>query len=147
VGDWLISQDEMNAYYDALESSLASTGPAPTFEVRGQVELTFTPTEYTYTANFDLTFGVAGQEGTGASTGTVSGSWTAAAGVIVIDTTDSDLSVSVSVGGITFDGSELANGLLDQAPINEAPFDCSGPTLGLQTGEGTPRHTVTLTPA
>lgn len=147
VGDWVITEDEMNAYYDALEAALSGTGPAPTIDVAGQVLVTFTPTEYTYTGNFDLTLGVAGQEGTGASTGTVSGSWMPDGGVIVSETTDSNLSVSVTIAGITFDGSELANGLLDSSPINAAPFDCAGPTLDFLTGETTPRHTVMLTPA
>ena len=143
----MITQDEMNGYYDALEAALSANGPAPTLDLTGQVLLTFTPAEYIYTGNFDLTLGVAGQEGTGSSAGTVRGTWTAADGVIVSETTSTDLSVSVSIGGITFDGTELANGLLDDAPINAAPFDCDGPTLGFQTGEGTPRHSVTLTPA
>jgi hypothetical protein len=147
VGDWVITEEEMNAYYDALEVALAASGPAPTIAVAGQVLVTFTPTDYTYTANFDLTLGVAGQEGTGASTGNVTGSWTPVDGVIVTETTDSNLSVSVSIGGITLDGSELANGLLSDAPLNAAPFDCAGPTLDFLTGPATPRHTVTLTPA
>ncbi len=147
VGDWVITEDELNAYYDALEVGFSASGPAPTFDVAGQVLLTFTPTEYVYTGNFDLTLGIAGQEGTGTSTGTVSGTWTTADGVIVAETTETDLSVSVSIGGITLDGSELANGLLNDAPINAAPYDCAGPTLGFQTGDGSPRHTVTLTPA
>ena len=147
VGDWVITEAELNAYYDALEAALSASGPAPTFDIAGQALVTFTPADYTYTANFDLTLGVAGQEGTGASTGTVSGTWTPVDGVILAETTDSNLTVSVSIGGITFDGSELANGLLDSSPINAAPFDCAGPTLDFQTGEGTPRHSVTLTPA
>jgi hypothetical protein len=147
VGDWVITEDELNAYYDALEAGFSASGPAPTFDVSGQVLLTFTPTEYVYTGNFDLTLGIAGQEGTGTSTGTVGGTWTTADGVIVAETTKTDLSVSVSIGGVTFDGSELANGLLNDAPINAAPYDCDGPTLGFQTGDGSPRHTVTLTPA
>jgi hypothetical protein len=71
----------------------------------------------------------------------------AGASVIIAETTDSDLSVSISVGQITFDGDELANGLLDSSPINAAPFDCAGPTLDFQTGEGAPRRSVALTPA
>ena len=147
VGDWVITEAEMNAYYDALEATLSASGPAPTFDIAGQALVTFTPATYTYTADFDLTLGVSGQEGTGTSTGTVSGTWTPVDGVIVGETTDSDLTVSVSIGGITFDGTELANGLLDSSPINAAPFDCAGPTLDFQTGAGTPRHSVTLTPA
>jgi len=147
VGDWVITEDELNAYYDALEAVLSASGPAPTFDIAGQVLLTFAPTDYTYTGDFELTLGVAGQEGTGTSTGTVSGPWSAVDGVIVSETADTNLSISVSIGGITLSGSELANGLLSDAPINAAPFDCAGPTLDFQTGEGTPRHTVTLTPA
>jgi hypothetical protein len=45
-------------------------------------------------------------------------------------------------------GSEFANGLLDSAPINDAAFDCAGPTISFQTSEvGGPGHDVLLTPA
>lgn len=148
VGEWVITEAEMNAYYDALEAALAAeAGTAPTIDVSGEVRLQFTPTEYTYTGNFDLTLAVAGQEGTGSSAGVVTGTWSDADGVIVTELAESSLTVSVSIGGITLDGSDLANGLLNDLPINAAPYDCDGPSLEFQTGIGTPRHTVTLTPA
>lgn len=148
VGDWVVTEAEMNAYYDALEAALAAeSGAAPTIDVSGDVGIRFTPTEYTYTGNFDLTLAVAGQEGTGSSAGVVTGTWSGADGVIVTELTESSLTVSVSIGGITLDGSDLANGLLNDLPINAAPYDCDGPSIDFQTGIGTPRHTVTLTPA
>lgn len=148
VGDWIITEAEMNAYYDALEAALAAeAGTSPTIDVAGNVGLQFTPTDYTYTGNFDLTLAVAGQEGNGTSTGTVAGTWSGDDGVIVTELGESDLTVSVSIGGITLDGSDLANGLLNDLPINAAPYDCEGPSLEFRTGAGTPRHTVTLTPA
>ena len=147
IGDWVITQDEMNAYYDALEASLSLAGPAPVFEITGQTLLTMTPTEYVYTGDFDLTLDIAGQNGTGTSAGTVTGTWSETDGIITTELGESNLSVSVTVGGLTLDGSELANGLLNGLPINAAPYDCAGPTIDFQVGEGAPRHPVKLTPA
>ena len=137
----------MNAYYDSIEVSFPE-GPSPTFDIAGNVLLTFTETEYIYVADFDLTLEVAGQSGTGDTGGTVSGTWDVVDGLVVTTLGESDLNVVVSIGGVTLTGSEFANGLLDSAPINNAAFDCAGPTISFQTSElGGPGHDVLLTPA
>lgn len=54
----------------------------------------------------------------------------------------------VNIAGVILSGSDFANGILDSAPINGAPFDCAGPTIGFQVGDPAgPRHDVLLTPA
>ncbi len=148
VGDWVISQDEMNGYYDALEANLAVDGPSPDFDIVGNVLLSFGETDYTYVGDFDLTIDVAGQTGTGQTSGTVTGTWDVVDGLVVTTLGSSDLDVTITIAGVTLSGSDFANGILDSAPINGAPFDCAGPTIGFQLGapDG-PRHDVLLTPA
>ncbi|MEQ8439733.1 MAG: hypothetical protein RIB65_19740 [Ilumatobacter fluminis] len=146
VGNWVITQDEMNAFYDTLEATV----DAPLdITVSGQTLLDLTADTYLYTANFDLTVDVAGQSGTGQSTGTVSGTYSAVDGVIVTTLGSSDLNVIISVMGQTIDGSSMANGWLTAAPINDSPYDCSGPTpvIMFETADPGVRHPVTLTPA
>ncbi len=151
IGEWVVTEAEMNGYYDALEATLGVAGPAPTFEITGQSLLTFTATEYMYDADFTLLLDVVGQEGTGDATGTVTGEYTVVGDRIDAQITSSDLDVVVNVGGVTLSGSELANGLLNTAPINRAPVSCDGPTIGFALGDPEDpeslRHDVLLTPA
>ena len=147
IGEWIVTEDEMNAYYDSIEASFPD-GPAPAFDIVGNVLLTFTETDYIYVADFDLALDIAGQSGTGDTRGTVSGTWEVVDGLVVTTLGSSDLALVVSIGGVTLSGSEFANGLLDSAPINDAGFDCDGPTISFQTSEiGGPGHDVLLTPA
>lgn len=83
VGDWVIGEDQMNAYYDALEATLAVDGPAPDFDIAGNALLSFGESDYTYTGDFDLTIDVAGQTGTGQTAGTVTGTWQVVDGLVV----------------------------------------------------------------
>ena len=148
IGDWVITQDEMNAYYDTVTAGIDAGGSEVDIDIVGQTFLTFTESEYVYTADFDLTLAVVGTTGTGVATGTVSGTWEATDGRVVTVLGANDLSVIVTVGGQTVDGSDVADGFLTSSPINDAPYDCAGPTLGFQAGStGEIRHDVTLTPA
>lgn len=148
IGDWVITEDELNAYYDAVTANIDTGGPPVDFEVAGQTSITFTENEYVYTGNFDLMLDIAGTTTTAVSTGTVSGTWEAVDGVLISTITENDLDIVATAGGVTIDGSQFADGLIASAPINEAPFDCAGPTLGFQAGDtGAVRHDVLLTPA
>lgn len=147
VGDWVITNAEMNGYYDALETTLPGGGVAIDI-TRGEVRLSFTDTDYVYTGDFDLTLDAAGQTGTGVTTGTVNGTWEVVDGRIQTTLGESNLDVSVTVAGITLNGSDVANGLLDSVPIVNSPFDCAEPTIGFLVDEPTDaRHDITLTPA
>jgi len=148
IGDWVITQAEMNGYYDVVTGGFGEGGPPVEIDIVGQTLLTFTETGYVYTADFDLTLAVAGTSGTGVSTGTVSGTWETDEGRLVTSLGESNLNVIIDVGGRTVDGSDIAGGFLASSPINDAPFDCAGPTLGFQADStGAVRHDVTLTPA
>ena len=148
IGDWVITQDELNAYLDTVTAGFGD-GPAPVeIDVVGQALLTFTASDYVYTADFDLTLVVAGITGTGVSTGTVSGTWKASDDRIVTELEENALDVIVTAAGQTRDASDLAGGFLTSSPVNEAPFDCAGPILRFQAdATGAVRHDVTLTPA
>lgn len=146
VGDWVITNEEMNAFYDAVVAAIGTPG----FEIdvtTGSVGLLMTADTYEYSTDFTIDVQVAGTGGTGKATGSVSGTWSAEAGIITSVTGSSDLDIVIDVGGVTTSGSDFGNGLLTDDPMNMAPFDCAGPTIGFETGADTPRHPVTLTPA
>jgi len=147
VGDWVVTQDEMNAYYSGMMSTL----DAPlTIGVVGSAPLSFNADgTYEWTPDFTLTVEVAGQRGTGVTGGAITGNWTAVDGVVTTASDVNALTASITVGGTTFDGADLANGLLNSSPINGVTYSCDGPTpvLDFQTGDPLVTVPVTLRPA
>ena len=147
VGDWKITDAELNSYNDVL-SAQAAAGADLSIDTTGEVLLSFTETDYRYVGNFELELRVGGQSGTGDATGSVDGTWAAADGIITAELGTSDLNIVVTVSGVTVDGSDMGNGILQANPINNAPFSCDGPTLMFQAGaDDAVRHPVLLTPA
>ena len=157
VGDWVITNAEMNAYYSALAAN-AGDGMVSFTVPTGQVFLTFTPDTYQYSSDFEIVVSVSGIDGTGTSTGTVSGTWEGSDGVVTTTLGESNLDVEITVagqvidlfgGGGSADGSGTVNSILESAPINDAPYSCAGPTPTIEflAGGAGQRHTVTLTPA
>jgi hypothetical protein len=145
-GSWIIDSEQLNSYYAALA---ADSGAGLTLGADGIVNVSFFDGEYQYAADFVLTLEVAGTSGTGVASGTVDGSYTVADGVITAETENSSLDITVTVSGVTMDGSELGNDLLTSSPINNAPFTCGaageGPTLMFQSGPSPDqRHPVVL---
>ena len=61
----------------------------------------------------------------------------------------SDIAVTVTVSGVTVDGTDLTNSFLADAPINSAPYECGaeGPVIQFSTGEGNPTVPMQLIPA
>jgi hypothetical protein len=147
VGDWKVADAELNSYYEALA---AGTGPETglSLSTTGEVLMSFTETSYEYIGDFDLMLSVGGVDGTGEATGSVDGTWVAEDGIILTELGSSDLNIVVTVSGVTIDGSDFGNGLVQANPLNNAPFTCDGPTLMFQSGpDDTTRHPVLLTPA
>lgn len=150
VGSWVITEEEMNAYYEVLAANL---GPADLdldlgfdMDIVGEVTLDLDGSDYEYVADFDVFLAVAGLEGEGTSSGSVSGTYTADGGVIATETVSSDLTVTIDVGGMPMDGGDLSNGLLTDLPISGGPYGCDGPTLSFQAGfDPSIRHDVVLT--
>jgi hypothetical protein len=147
VGDWVVTEEQMDAFYDGVMSTLE----APlTIDTVGSAPLSFAADgTYLWAPAFALTVEVAGASGTGDVTGTITGNWTAVDGVV---TTSSDLNalvVSLVVNGVPFEGADLANGLLNGSPVNGVTYSCDGPTpvLDFQTADPSVTVPVTLTPA
>ncbi|MFK8022995.1 MAG: hypothetical protein AB8G26_03435 [Ilumatobacter sp.] len=147
IGDWEIAGAEMNDYFDVVATGLSDGIPVD-FDIEGKTLLTLTASEYTYTADFDVSLEVAGATGLGGSSGSVSGSWEAIDGRIVTTPGSGDLELTVTIADVAVDIADMTNGLLSSAPINDARFDCDGPSISFQADEaGDVRHDVTLTPA
>lgn len=147
VGDWVVTEEQMDAFYSGLMSTLE----APlTIDTVGSAPLSFAADgTYEWAPGFTLTVEVAGATGSGEVGGAITGNWTAAEGVV---TTSSDLNalvVSITVNGVVFDGADLANGLLNSTPINGVTYSCDGPApvLDFKTADPSVTVPVTLTPA
>jgi hypothetical protein len=147
VGDWVVTEEQMDAYYAGLMSTLeAPLG----LDTAGSAPLSFAADgTYAWAPAFSLVVEVAGQSGTGEVAGTVSGDWMAADGVVVTSSDVEALTVSITVNGITFEGADLANGLLNTSPVNGVTYSCDGPTpvLDFQTADPELTVPVTLVPA
>lgn len=147
VGDWVVTEEQMDAFYSGLMSTLE----APlTIDTVGSAPLSFAADgTYEWAPGFTLTVEVAGASGSGEVGGAITGNWTATEGVV---TTASDLNalvVSITVNGVVFDGADLANGLLNSTPINGVTYSCDGPApvLDFKTADPSVTVPVTLTPA
>jgi hypothetical protein len=145
IGDWLITEAEMNKFYDALEGEV---GGGFEIDIEGDTGLSFTATDYVYAPNFTLalTFD-AGIDGTGSILGTISGDYAVADGIIGTSHNESNVAMSVNVGGVEMDGTDLFDDILAAHPFNEAPYVCAAGevVIDFSTGEG--RVPITLTPA
>lgn len=144
IGDWVLTQEQMQNFYDAL----ASETEGITFTAEGSAGLSFGATDYRWTPEFTLTLEVAGLEGEGITTGTLGGTYTASEGVITTILGDNNLSATLTIGGATQDGSDLLGAFVTSDPINDTPYDCTdpgAPVLQFETATG--RTPVVLTPA
>lgn len=142
VGDWFITEDQMDLYYDAIESEGVE------FDIDGGTGLSFTDTRYEYTPEFTLNLLItSGVSGEGTITGSISGDYSTEDGLITTEHDTNDTALVVTVSGVTIDGTGLFDDFLSSAPINSAPFECNDgvPTIMFEAGDS-PRVPVTLTP-
>ena len=146
VGDWVVTEDQMNAFYNGLMSTLE----APiSIVAAGSAPLSFAADgTYRWAPDFALTVEVAGQRGTGVTGGAITGDWSAAGGVVTTSSDINALAVAIEVNGVTFGGDDLVNGLLNSSPVNGVTYSCDGPTpvLDFQTGDPAVTVPVTLAP-
>lgn len=147
VGEWVVTEAEMDGFY----SGLMGTVDAPlTIDTTGSAPLTFAADgTYAWAPGFALVVEVAGQTGTGDVGGTITGDWSAADGIVTTASDVNALVVSISVNGVTFEGDDLANGLLNSSPVNGVTYSCDGPTpvIDFKTADPSVTVPVTLTPA
>ncbi len=133
VGDWYIAQDQMQAFYDAVNASNDVT-----FTVEGGTGLSFSESSYTYTPEFALALELSGLAGVGTIAGAISGDYTADESTITTSHEVSDVTLTVEVQGQVVDGTELFGSILSTAPINSSPYECGadGPIIQFDTGSG-----------
>jgi hypothetical protein len=147
IGNWVVTEEQMDAYY----AGLMSTMDAPlTMDTEGSAPLSFDADgTYAWAPDFALVVEVAGQGGTGDVGGTITGRWAAADGVVTTSSEVNALTVSIAVNEIVFDGADLANGMLNSSPVNGVTYSCDGPTpvLDFKTADDAVTVPVTLEPA
>jgi hypothetical protein len=147
VGEWVVTEEEMNKFYGAIEATI----DVPlTLEVEGSAPLTLSVDgTYRWDPEFTLVVEVAGTVGTGEASGDITGDWSATEGVLTTASDVNALEVFITVGGVTIEGDDIANGFLNSSPINGVTYACDGPAPVLDFNTGDPKVTVpiTLTPA
>lgn len=144
IGDWVLTQEQMQSFYDALGEETDGI----TFIAEGSAGLGFTATDYRWTPEFTLNFEVAGVMGQGITSGTLGGTYTASEGIITTTVGDNNLSATVTINGATQDGSDLLGAVISSDPINDTPYDCSDPDAPvLQFETATGRTPIVLTRA
>lgn len=145
IGDWRISEEQMQRFYDAVA---AEAGGGLEMTIDGDTGLSFTDVAYAYSPDFTLMLSFdAGVDGTGTITGSIRGDYEAAEGVIATSHNESDVSMTVDVGGFEMDGSELFGDILASHPFNEAPYECTADEVVIEFSTGDGRVPLTLTPA
>lgn len=135
VGDWFISEAELQKFYDTVNVSEA------TFTVRGDMGLSFSTDEYEFQPDFTFTLDVSGIEGVGEIVGLVQGSYTATEEILTTEYDNADqVEFIITVMGQEFDGKEINDSFLSMFAINEAPYECvdNALTLGYQDVTGQP---------
>ena len=145
IGDWYIAEDQMQNFYSAL----STTNDGLDISVEGGTGLSFTGDTYTYTPDFMIILEVSGTGGEGSITGAISGDYDASDTVITTSHEESSIAMTVTVGGVSIDGTDLTESFLNSAPINSAPYECGndGPVIQFSTGDGNPTVPIQLTPA
>lgn len=145
IGDWVVTEQQMDSFYAGLMSTLE----APlTIDTTGSAPLSFNADgTYAWAPDFGLSVEVSGASGVGVAGGTITGNWTAVDGVVTTSSEVNALTLSISVNGVEFDGTDVANGLLNSSPVNGVTYSCDGPVLDFKTSDPAVTVPVTLTPA
>lgn len=140
VGDWVITQEEMQGFYDAIggESDVAIT-------VEGSTSLDFTTSSYEYLPAFGIRMDVSGIEATGDVTGSVRGDYSVEGDVITTVNDVSDIALQVTAMGVPIDASAIGNEIISSHPINSVTYHCEDgePVIDFITASST--HAVRLT--
>ena len=144
VGEWVVTEAEMNAFYDAVE---ALVDQPIDFTITGETGLVFTDATYAWSPAFTLELEISGITGTGTAGGSITGTYTTDDGVLSTELGTSELTLTVEVAGQTIDGATLGNGFITSVPFVNSPYTCDGPTPVIEFETIDARHPVTLTPA
>ncbi|MDW3212591.1 MAG: hypothetical protein R8G01_01225 [Ilumatobacteraceae bacterium] len=145
IGSWVISDAELDAYFDVVAVNAAFES----IDNDGVIRLTFTETGFEWTNQYSLAMRVDGTGYESTSSGSFAGSYTEAGGVIAGSVERDDRG-----GSLTHDGQPVGDvgdlfvGINLARPMDSLAFSCDGPVLVLDAGPSAgARHTVRLTPA
>ena len=144
VGDWVVSDAELDAYYDVIEAGAAYEA----IDSNGVIRVSFTETGFTWTNDYRLAMTIADGDYEYVSTGSFSGSYTEANGVLAGTIERDD-----RLGTVTQDGKPVGDvgdlfvEIFLARPMDSMAFSCDGPVLMLEYGPPAgPRHALHLSP-
>ena len=135
VGEWYFSQDELQKFYDSVSEA---SGAGLVFTVAGDTGLSFDGARFEYTPDFSLSLDLAGTTGVGTIVGSISGPYTATDTMITADNDTVEVEYSYLLGGVEQDASALFAGIVENAPVNNAEYECTvdGPLVQFDNGYG-----------
>lgn len=144
IGDWYISQDELQVFYDSVSDA---TDGAVSFVADGDTTLSFDGAEFAYTPDLVLTISTPATEGVATLAGTISGEYAADQTTVATSNETVDVTYDYVVGGVTQDASVIFGNALLGSPINGGTYECTpaGPLISFDNGFG--RVPVQLVPA
>lgn len=138
IGDWRVAEDQMQAYYDAVNAEMLAQGMH--FDVSGSAGVIFRD-DATYAYKPEMILLVTPTAGAGATAtlgGSIEGTWSAEGRMITTAHDVNTLSMTVSVEGQTIDASDVTDEFIAMSPINQSRVDCTGalPTMEWPTASG-----------
>lgn len=67
--------------------------------------------------------------GSGVTSGSITGSYSADEGVLLTNNADSTVEMVLIINGMEWDTTELMEQFVERTPLNESPYDCQGDLL------------------
>lgn len=142
VGDWVLADDQMQAFYDQVNADLTEYGIV--YDPTGTAGLSFADDgTYAYTPNLTLAVDIAGLPAEATMSGTLAGQYTADATTVTTDHDTNGLTMDVTVDGVAMDGTPVTEQIL-ASPIASSAYDCSGDTPVVQFSTGPATVPLTL---
>jgi len=142
VGDWVLTDDQMQAYYDQVNADLAEY--AIVYDPTGGSGLSFAEDgTYAYTPALTLEVDIAGLPAQATLGGTLSGQYAVDGETLRTSNDTNELSMDVTVDGTAMDGTAVTEQVL-ASPITSAPYDCSGDTPVIHFSTGASSVPLTL---
>lgn len=145
VGDWIVTEAELNAYYDTVTAQSAFDS----IDVAGQVRITFTDSSFVWTDDYAMDLDALDMTYRAALAGNLTGTYETDGRLLAGTVDHDDRTGRFSHNGVVIeDAGDLFVGVAPARPLDTAPFVCAGPTLTIAAGPtGVAHHDITLTPA
>ncbi|MBN9605395.1 MAG: hypothetical protein J0G30_02150 [Actinomycetales bacterium] len=141
VGDWVVDEQQLNTFFDAVETENAGSVQ---FEATGQSGLSFDGARYSYTPDISLAMRIADVTGTGTIAGTVTGDYAVDGENLSTSNDTSDIDPTITVGGMPMSATELFDPAIFEHPIADGPFVCGAGLLVVQFSTGSGSVPLTL---